>query len=459
MRKHSIQFLLAAVLALAALASCTPTSHPSGEETIEVESVTLEPAAIKLAVGKEYQLTATVLPEKAAKTQLSWESTNTRSATVSRDGVIKGHVPGTAKIRVYAGAKSAECHVTVIQDHIPITSLSLLHEMDVEQGREYAIRPVIIPTNATGTALLWKSSDPSVATVRGHGIVTGEAPGETTITATTTDGSNLSATCLVRVHKPGPYNVIMYKSVDGKVVQPYYPRSLGTVVSNEYGFEWGTITLKDKLLTLGGSAFQDCNLLTEVVLPARLTAIEGAAFRNCLSLLFINIPDEVSTIGNEAFYLCESLTSITLPKAVTHVGTGAFSRCPNLGYFHSPLATPDGRCLVLGGSVVAFAPAGLTGYELPESVSGIGHSAFMYCRELASLTVPATVTSIGEYAFLNCSALSSLTLLGEVPPALGSKAFEGTGSLLQIRVPASALETYRKAPGWALIASRIVPAE
>ncbi len=459
MMKHGIHLFLLVLLTLAASISCSHGTHPAGEGTLEVESVLLEPEAMELAVGEEYRLMAKVLPEEASNTTLTWESTNSRAATVSRDGVVKGHVPGAAKIRVYAGSQSATCEVTVIKDHIPITSLSLLPEMDVEQGREYAIRPDFIPTNATHKSLIWESSDKMVATVRGQGIVTGVAPGETTITATTTDGSDLSATCLVRVHKPGPYNVIMYKSVDRKVVQPYYPRSLGTVVSNEYGFEWGTITLKDDLLTLGGSAFQDCNLLTEVVLPARLTAIGGGAFRNCLSLLFINIPDEVTSIGNEAFCLCESLTTITLPEAVKKVGTGAFSRCPRLGYFHSPLATPDGRCLVLDGSVVAFAPAGLTEYELPEGVTGIAHSAFIYCRDLVSLVLPATVTTIGEYAFLNCSSLSCLTMQGVEPPSLGSKAFEEVDPLLQIRVPAAAFETYRNAPGWAAFASRIVAAD
>jgi len=54
-----------------------------------------------------------------------------------------------------------------------------------------------IPENASEQALNWSCSDESVATVDMFGNVTKLADGEAIITATTTDGSNLSATCKV----------------------------------------------------------------------------------------------------------------------------------------------------------------------------------------------------------------------------------------------------------------------
>ena len=57
----------------------------------------------------------------------------------------------------------------------------------------------VLPETATVKEVVWSSSDESVATIE-NGIVTAIAVGNATITATTTDGSNLSATCQVTVN-------------------------------------------------------------------------------------------------------------------------------------------------------------------------------------------------------------------------------------------------------------------
>jgi uncharacterized protein YjdB len=49
--------------------------------------------------------------------------------------------------------------------------------------------------------LAWSSSDESVATVDANGLVTALKVGNATITVATTDGSNLTATCEVKVDK------------------------------------------------------------------------------------------------------------------------------------------------------------------------------------------------------------------------------------------------------------------
>ncbi|OOM70734.1 Ig-like domain-containing protein [Clostridium sp. BL-8] len=54
-------------------------------------------------------------------------------------------------------------------------------------------------TTPAAVGVTWTSSDPSVATVDSTGKVTTVGAGTATITATTTDGSNLSASCTVKV--------------------------------------------------------------------------------------------------------------------------------------------------------------------------------------------------------------------------------------------------------------------
>jgi uncharacterized repeat protein (TIGR01451 family) len=69
--------------------------------------------------------------------------------------------------------------------------------MDLNQGDSGQLTATVSTT--TSAQVTWTSSDPSVATVDSTGKVTAIGPGTATITATTTDGSNLSASCAVNV--------------------------------------------------------------------------------------------------------------------------------------------------------------------------------------------------------------------------------------------------------------------
>jgi len=61
-------------------------------------------------------------------------------------------------------------------------------------------------------------------------------------------------------------------------------------------------------------------------------------------------------------------------------------------------------------------PAGKTGtaFTIPDSVTGIGKSAFLGCTNLASVTIPDSVTDIGLAAFGYCTSLTSVTFQGTI---------------------------------------------
>lgn len=65
----------------------------------------------------------------------------------------------------------------------------------------YKLTAIVTPDYATNRKLEWNSSNKSVATVDENGVVTWVGPGTTTITATSTDGSNKSGTCQVTVEE------------------------------------------------------------------------------------------------------------------------------------------------------------------------------------------------------------------------------------------------------------------
>ncbi|MGM9936194.1 MAG: Ig-like domain-containing protein, partial [Candidatus Ornithomonoglobus sp.] len=84
-------------------------------------------------------------------------------------------------------------------DQIDVTGLALSEStLRVEQGKTETLTTVVTPADATRKAVIWTSSDTSVATVS-NGIVTGVKPGTATITATSKYDSNIYAFCEVTV--------------------------------------------------------------------------------------------------------------------------------------------------------------------------------------------------------------------------------------------------------------------
>lgn len=81
----------------------------------------------------------------------------------------------------------------------PITKLMFSKEtLILKEGTSQDVVVSFQPSNATNKTLTWKTSNASIATVD-NGTITAVAPGVATISATTTDGSNLTAKCTVTV--------------------------------------------------------------------------------------------------------------------------------------------------------------------------------------------------------------------------------------------------------------------
>ena len=73
-------------------------------------------------------------------------------------------------------------------------------EASVEEKSDLQLMATILPEHTTNKEVAWSSSDKWVASVDNNGFVTVYAAGEAIITATTTDGTNLSATCHINVY-------------------------------------------------------------------------------------------------------------------------------------------------------------------------------------------------------------------------------------------------------------------
>ena len=81
---------------------------------------------------------------------------------------------------------------------------------------------------------------------------------------------------------------------------------------------------------IGDYAFQNCDSLTAVTIPAAVTSIGSRAFYKCTLLDGVEIPETVTSIGSYAFQYCESMSKVTIPYGITSIGSYAFQYCPGI---------------------------------------------------------------------------------------------------------------------------------
>ena len=211
-----------------------------------------------------------------------------------------------------------------------------------------------------------------------------------------------------------------------------------TISSEKYGIS------KAITITQQGVSAESKNVIIyisyygEVVTPNKSDVfganIVSNTYNNGQGVIVFDAP--VTSIGNSAFYECSSLKSVTIPDSVTEIGYRAFYGCSSLTAFHGKFASSDNRCLVVDGVLNSFAPAGLTQYTIPNSVTSIGSSAFAGCDSLTSVTIGNSVTSIGSSAFSGCSSLTSVTI-GNSVTSIGNAAFDYCDSLTSVTIPDS----------------------
>lgn len=187
--KKNNYWILSLCLILAGLCSC-------GEDDVAVTGISLNKTTLNMLKGESEILVATIAPENATNTDVSWSSSNSGVATVSETGQVTAVAPGSTTITVRSadGLFTASCSVVV---SVNSTSLTLKEAtLTLKKGNNHTLEYTITPDDATENTLEWSSSDTNIATVNNKGVVTAVNGGSATITVT---NGRFSATCEVTV--------------------------------------------------------------------------------------------------------------------------------------------------------------------------------------------------------------------------------------------------------------------
>lgn len=130
---------------------------------------------------------------------ISDPSSVNKSATAKITGLKEGKTKVTAAT---AGGKTATKEITV-EPLVPVEKIKLDSEMTVTTSGLHELEYTIEPANASIQDLEWESTDAAVAKVQyssGRYVLYAYKNGTTTITATATDGSGVTASCEVTVN-------------------------------------------------------------------------------------------------------------------------------------------------------------------------------------------------------------------------------------------------------------------
>lgn len=165
--------------------------------------------------------------------------------------------------------------IEVLPVTVKLKGISIRNTGSLEAGRSGTLTATLTPADTTERALVWKSSNPKVATVDADGLVKGIAPGVTVITCTSKQNSKLYATCSLTVKPSAVTTVQTVSGTTENAISLKWSKSNGAAGYYVYRLKpsGGSYT---KIATVKTTSYTDRGLkantsYTYVVRPAAVT--------------------------------------------------------------------------------------------------------------------------------------------------------------------------------------------
>lgn len=180
------------------------------------------------------------------------------------------------------------------------------------------------------------------------------------------------------------------------------------------------LTIPDSVTSIEGNPFR--HLAAEILVSPKnpaISVVDGVVFNKDGTRLIAcpsnkagayAIPQGVLEIGTHAFENCNDLTDVTIPASVASIVGNPFDFAQlelKLAPENPDFSLIDGVLFDQTGTRLLVYPCGRPGdtYEVPEGTVEIGEFAFAGCQQLSAVTIPESVTVIGSNSFWNCENL------------------------------------------------------
>ena len=177
-------------------------------------------------------------------------------------------------------------------------------------------------------------------------------------------------------------------------------------------------------LTVSAATYGDFEYTLEDDYTCTITKYNGSAANVTIpSTIYGN---KVCKIGNGAFSENLNIKSVYIPNTVTYIGWYAFENCSYLSKVTFPL-----KLKYIG--YWSFSNTALQSITIPNGVTDLDESAFVFCKKLSSVNIPNSVKTIGKQCFRECTSLVNITIPNSVT-SLGAWCFKDCNNLKSISI-------------------------
>lgn len=206
--KRIISTLLSLSLVLSLLPAVALAEGESSGVKIEAADSLFVGQSTYVSVGDENGLVMehvdwTATPDSIVQLDEVTDADMPTSQNLSAHVKVTAKQAGTVEIKAITGSGRMDTHKITVEPLVPVEKIKLDSEMTVTTSGLHELEYTIEPANASIQDLEWESTDEAVAKVQyssGRYVLYAYKNGTTTITATATDGSGVTASCEVTVN-------------------------------------------------------------------------------------------------------------------------------------------------------------------------------------------------------------------------------------------------------------------
>ena len=174
--------------------------------------------------GESFMLTWSVVPENATEKAAIIDASDPKVLTVKNFGssaMVTAKGVGTSTLTVTIGNISKQISLSVRQ---PVTNIEIIGApKEIYAGKTAQMSLAITPANAENKAVIWSSSDESIAAISQNGLLTAKKVGKVRITCEAQDGYGTTATVDVTVLDiPDPVEITLTakeKDISSQIVE------------------------------------------------------------------------------------------------------------------------------------------------------------------------------------------------------------------------------------------------